>query len=145
MENGAYIYSKEIDWSALTDGITLPQDAQNIFARNGGTLLRRGEKRSIKLMLNGKIFSDAVITNVDFSEKYKDSHKNDILQIRYGKNSPFGKELQLTFKNSFSYFEMQRPLKRKGTERVLLCRTIKKNISPYTPRRKKIPIILNRF
>lgn len=40
-----YVYKKEVDWSLLTDGITLPVDNQVIFGQIMGRFLQCGESK----------------------------------------------------------------------------------------------------
>lgn len=132
MDTGTYIYSKEIDWSALTDGITLPQNARDVFARNGGAFLHRGQSRPIKLVLNGKVFSDAIIKNEDFNRRFHESHKGDIIQIRYIQNSPLVKELQAIFASSYQYFITARAQRQAGDRtRIYLPEDKKEYLAIY--------------
>ena len=41
MESENYVYKKEIDWSTLMEGFTLPLDNQVIFLRNMENFLQR--------------------------------------------------------------------------------------------------------
>ena len=43
MESENYVYKKEIDWSTLMEGFTLPLDNQVIFLRNMENFLQRGQ------------------------------------------------------------------------------------------------------
>lgn len=97
-----YVYKKEVDWSLLTEGLTLPCDTQVIFGQIMGRFLQRGESRDITLYLNGKSF-EAKITNVNFDPKFK--RKNDTLQIRYSKNGELARELQVIFSRSYNYIK----------------------------------------
>ena len=36
-----YVYKKEVDWSLLNDGLTLPLNNQVVFGRNMGKFLDR--------------------------------------------------------------------------------------------------------
>jgi hypothetical protein len=60
-----YAYKSEVNWSLLTEGLTLPVGNQVIFARNMGKFLHRGEAKAITLYLNGKGYR-AQIRNVNF-------------------------------------------------------------------------------
>ena len=59
---------KEVDWSLLHDGLTLPVDNQVVFGRNMDKFLKRGESKDIILCIDGKAYK-AKITNVNFSPK----------------------------------------------------------------------------
>ena len=51
-----YVYKKEVDWSLLNEGLTLPFDNQVVFGQIMGRFLRRGESKDITLYLNGKSY-----------------------------------------------------------------------------------------
>lgn len=77
---GNYVYKKEVDWSLLHEGLTLPVDIQVIFGRIMGKFLPRGASKNITLYLDGKSYQ-AKITNVNFDPKHK--RLKDTLQIRF--------------------------------------------------------------
>lgn len=83
-----YVYKKEVDWSLLSEGLTLPIKNQVVFGRCMGKFLQRGESKDIILYLDGKNYT-ARITNVNFTAKHK--RNNDALQIRYSPNSELSK------------------------------------------------------
>ena len=66
MESENYVYKKEVDWSTLMEGFTLPLDNQVIFLRNMESFLQRGESKIIHFFMNGKTY-DAKIVNVNNS------------------------------------------------------------------------------
>ena len=43
--NQKIMYKKEVDWSTLMEGFTLPLDNQVIFLRNMESFLQRGESK----------------------------------------------------------------------------------------------------
>ena len=45
MELENYVYKKEVDWSTLMEGFTLPLDNQVIFLRNMESFFQRGESK----------------------------------------------------------------------------------------------------
>ena len=59
MESENYVYKKEIDWSTLMEGFTLPLDNQVIFLRNMENFLQRGQSKIIHFFMNGKTY-DAI-------------------------------------------------------------------------------------
>ena len=110
IDTGEYVYKKEVDWSLLTEGLTLPVENQVIFGRTMNRFLKKGEKKEINLYLNNKSFK-AKIVNVNYSKKYV--RKNDVLQIRYTKNGDLAQELQICFAKSYKYLKeirLQRPI-----------------------------------
>ena len=105
-----YVYKAEVNWSLLTEGITLPVENQVIFARNMGKFLQRGEIKEITLYLNGKGYK-AQIRNVNFDKKF--NRNKDILQIRYQRNGELAQALQTCFAKSYVFIKTrreQRPL-----------------------------------
>lgn len=50
MENESYVYKKEIDWSVLMEGFTLPIENQVVFLQNMGRFLQRGESKIIHFL-----------------------------------------------------------------------------------------------
>lgn len=94
MSTESYVYKKEVDWSLLTEGLTLPIDNQVVFGQIMGRFLKRGESKSITIYLEGKSYK-AKIVNVNFDSKFK--RNKDTLQIRYSKNGELSRALQLYF------------------------------------------------
>lgn len=41
-----YVYKKEVDWSLLNEGLTLPFDNQVVFGQIMGRFLKRGESKA---------------------------------------------------------------------------------------------------
>ena len=111
-----YIYKKEVDWSLLTDGLTIPIKNQVIFAKCVSSFIERGEKKEINLILMGQTYK-ARIVNVNFnSSKYK---RNDIYQIRYSRGSELATALQTIFYKSYNYFINQRLLRQKNDRTMI--------------------------
>lgn len=111
-----YVYKKEVDWSLLHEGLTLPFDNQVIFGQIMGRFLQRGESKDITLYLDG-ISYKAKITNVNFDPKFK--RKKDTLQIRYAKNSDLSRALQFCFSRSYQYIKTMREL-RQSDDRTMI-------------------------
>lgn len=102
MNTENYVYKKEVDWSLLMEGLTLPLDNQVVFGQIMGRFLKRGESKKIKLFLDGKTY-EAKVTNVNFDKKF--NRKKDTLQIRYARNGDLAKALQTHFYNSYEYIK----------------------------------------
>ena len=99
MESENYVYKKEIDWSTLMEGFTLPLDNQVIFLRNMENFLQRGQSKIIHFFMNGKTY-DAKIVNMNNSVEKR---KKDAYQIRYPRNGELSQALQQYFFKSMSY------------------------------------------
>lgn len=111
-----YVYKAEINWSLLTEGLTLPVDNQVIFARNMGEFLQRGDSKSINIYLNGKSYK-AKIHNVNFDARFK--RTKDTLQIRYPRNGELARALQDCFFKSYNYIKLQRELRSKDDRSMI--------------------------
>lgn len=104
MDSESYVYKKEIDWSTLMEGFTLPVENQVVFLQNMGRFLQRGESKDIHFYMNGKTF-DAKIVNVN---NPVEKRKKDAYQIRYKRNGDFSQELQQCFVKSMNYIRSSR-------------------------------------
>ena len=65
--SGDYVYKAEVNWSLLTEGLTLTVENQVVFSRNMGKFLQRGEQKEITLYLNGKGYK-AQIRHLTFQD-----------------------------------------------------------------------------
>lgn len=130
MRDESYVYKKEVDWSLLMEGITLPVDNQVVFGQIMGRFLKRGESKEIHLYLNGKSY-EAKIVNVDFDPRFR--RKKDTLQIRYRRDGELAKALQACFYKSFQYIkgirENRDPSVRK---RIMVPEEMKEYLAIYT-------------
>ena len=102
----------EVNWSLLTEGMTLPVENQIVFGRLVDGFLKKGEQKAIHIFLNGKTY-DAKVVNVNYNLKYQ--RKHDVLQIRYPKNGELARELQKLYASSYSYFLNARKLRPEGS------------------------------
>jgi len=100
MSFGAYLYKKEVDWSVLHEGLTIPVTKQGLFYENINLKLAHGERKAIKLLIDGREFP-ATLTNLGFNRKKYPDHP-DQLQIRYSKTSDLSKHLKAVFSSSFT-------------------------------------------
>ena len=99
METENYVYKKEVDWSVLMEGFTLPIENQVVFLQNMGRFLQRGESKIIHFYMEGKTY-DVKIININNSVEKR---KKDAYQIRYARNGEFSQALQVCFKQSMDY------------------------------------------
>mgnify|MGYP003481800355 FL=1 len=97
----SYIYKKEVDWSVLREGFSIPVSIQMIFKERIKNYLKRGEKRDIKVILDNNTYQVKFI-NQAFDEQKYPGHA-DILQIRYSPQNPFVIRPREIFKASFNY------------------------------------------
>jgi len=111
-----YVYKKEVDWSLLNEGLTLPVENQVVFGRNMGKFLARGESKNITVYLNGKKYW-AKIINLNLDKKH--NRKRDMLQIRYSSNSELSNALKAYFAKNYKYISNKRSLRKKGDRSII--------------------------
>lgn len=101
----SYIYRKEVDWSLLNEGLTIPVRLQIEFKR----LLNdysRGVGRPVTLVVHGQPF-EAVLINQDFNRSKFIQH-SDLVQIRYSTRSGLPQKLRKISKSSYDYLKKTR-------------------------------------
>ena len=96
-----YVYKKDVDWSLLNQGLSIPLDIQVIFQNNIKKFIRRGESKDIFLMLDGVSYKVKLV-NQKFNELRYPNHK-DILQIRYNPSSDIAEKLRRNFASTYRY------------------------------------------
>jgi len=101
-----YIYKKDVDWSVLREGFSIPVSTQVVFKERMNNYLKRGEKRVLNVIMDEQTYQ-VKLTNQAFDERKYPNHV-DILQIRYSPQSPFTKKLREIFKSSFHYLQRKR-------------------------------------
>lgn len=109
-----YVYKKEVDWSLLTGGITLPLEHQVVFAHNMGRFLQRGESKEITILIGG-IGYKAIVRNIKFNPKF--NRKKDTFQIKFRKE--LKESLQTYFHNSYGYIKDIRVLRPKNDRSII--------------------------
>ena len=67
-ERNEYVYKMEVNWSVLTEGLTLPVENQVAFGKIMSRYLNKGEHKTINIYLNGKTYA-AKVVNVNYSNK----------------------------------------------------------------------------
>ena len=101
----SYIYRKEVDWSLLHEGLTIPVRLQVEFK----ILLNdyeRGVGRPVTLIVQGQPF-EAVLINQAFNrEKFK--QHSDLVQIRFSTRSGLPQKLRKIFRASYAYLKKKR-------------------------------------
>lgn len=111
-----YVYTKEVDWSLLHEGLTLPVENQVIFGRMVDRFLLRGESKKITMILDGKSYK-AKITNVNYDPIH--NRKKDTLQIRYSPNSELSNVLRTYFIKSYLFISEQRRFREAGNRTMI--------------------------
>ena len=103
-----FLYQKTIDRSTLRQGFTIPVEFHSLLMTAVGGGIKRGETRAIKIMIDGASY-DAQLKNQLFDESKFVGHP-DVIQIRYGENSPLSKKLREVFSESWNYVEVMKAL-----------------------------------
>lgn len=106
MLDNSYVYKKEVDWSLLNQGLSIPIDIQVIFQNNIKKFISRGESKDIYIILEGASYKVKLV-NQKFDESKYPNHK-DILQIRYNHQSAIADKLKYIFSCSYRYLSEQR-------------------------------------
>ncbi|MDP4182285.1 MAG: HNH endonuclease [Bacillota bacterium] len=101
LEQHNYVYKKEVDWSVLQQGISIPVTIQVIFQNTVNRFIPRGQSKDIFLVLEGKTYK-ANLVNQRFDER-KYPNRKDILQIRYNPQSDIAEKLRSIFEVSYRY------------------------------------------
>ena len=96
-----YIYKKEVDWSLLQQGLTIPVALQVQFQALIKQTLPRGTTISIKILIDEQLY-DAKLINQKFDENKYPNHK-DIVQIRYEPNSIIAKKMRQIFHSTYQH------------------------------------------
>ncbi len=91
------VFKKEVDWSLLNYGFTIPQSAIDAFCSNIDGEVLRGSSLHIKLMVGENVYP-ATLSNVGFSS---DTRKQ--LQVRYSASSRAAGALQEIFRASYDF------------------------------------------
>ena len=102
----AFYYKKEIDWSALHFGVTIPVSLQNVLYENIKIKLNKGQSKKIKLIVEGEEY-EVVLTNFNYNETKYPTPK-ELVQIRWAGNSEIAQKLRNIFYSSYSYLSVER-------------------------------------
>lgn len=106
MPENSYVYKKEVDWSLLHQGLSIPLNIQIVFQNNISRFIQRGQSKEIFLVLDGNSYKANLVNQKFDNTKYPD-HK-DILQIRYNPNSEIAVKLKSIFSDSYKYIRDKR-------------------------------------
>lgn len=128
---GGYVYKKNIDWSVLHEGISIPVTIQKKFTEQADGFLDRGQKKDVNLVLNGRTYKAQIKNQLFDSSKYKRS--TDIVQIRYNPSSEIAVELRKIYYKSYQYLREQRKIAEQMGQRiqVKLPENFKEEIALY--------------
>ena len=108
------IFYKQIDKSALNEGISIPAAYQKILMQGLGVELPHGQNQSIKIELDGVLY-DAVLKNQKYDRNRYQGH-TDIVQIRYNPGSAIARRIREKFSYTANLIKEQ--TEAKGSSRV---------------------------
>lgn len=103
-ESNLFLLKKHIDWSLLTNGMTIPVEFQPLMHSLSGGNVGLGENRTIQIIIEDEMY-DATLNNVAFDRNRYANHK-DLLQIRYSPNSNIASKLQEVFRTAMHSFRL---------------------------------------
>jgi len=103
-----FLYKKQVDWSLLKDGFTLPVALHPLLRSRNDLRLDIGEKRSVTILLDGKTFKAQLINSNFDRGKYPD-HK-EIIQVRYSPQSEISQYFRTIFAKSYSEISEQKAM-----------------------------------
>ena len=106
------LFYKNVDYSVLTAGLTIPiQHQESVFSELGFTL-ERGQRKQIQILIDGTPYP-AQIINIRFDKSKYQTHR-DLLQIRYSAKSAVAQKLQELFTYSKEQIVLQRQYRGNG-------------------------------
>ena len=112
MTNSMLLFYKNVDYSVLTAGLTIPiQHQESVFSELGYTL-EHGQRKQIQIMIDGTPYP-AQIINIRFDKSKYPTH-SDLLQIRYSAKSAIAQKLQEIFIYSKEQIALQRQYRENG-------------------------------
>jgi predicted restriction endonuclease len=103
-----FVYKKNVDWSVLHQGLSIPVTIQQKFSSEANKYVPRGNSKKIKIILNGKIYYAQLKNQPINIQKF--GNRKDILQIRYNPTNELAVNLRAIFSKSFTYISGQRQL-----------------------------------
>ena len=101
-----FLLRRPVDWSLLTNGFHIPTEFHPLVYAMPGGELHHGDKRGVKLMIDGEVF-DARKNNIGFDQQRYPGHP-DLLQIRYSPGSLIARKLQSMFTDEFECLKLAR-------------------------------------
>ena len=106
-QDSIFLLKKEVDWSLLRQGLTIPAQYQPLWQNLPGGRVHKGEKRPVKFFIDGKMYEGASIINQSFDETKYAGH-SDVFQIRYNETSDVAKILRQKFAFSYQFISDKR-------------------------------------
>lgn len=121
-----FVYKREVNKSVLCNGFGIDRKYLGFFTSRIGEL-KRGEKKQISIIFNGKSYP-VIINNLN---NPNDKRLNDAYQIRYNPNSEFVKALQVVFYSTYQYIQKQYEIIKKTGEQKRFSTNIPDEYKEY--------------
>jgi 5-methylcytosine-specific restriction enzyme A len=118
MQEGLFIHKKEVDWSLLHQGLTIPVSIQVVLKQLIRDNLPRGTTRNIKIILDNNSYPVKLI-NQKFNVTKYPTHR-DIIQIRYEPNHEIAKQLRSRFFELYNYMIKHRNVNNNDNSKVFV-------------------------
>ena len=114
-EKYGFLYKKEVDWSLLHEGFSIPVEFQKSVQDHVGRLMR-GQSKNIRFIIGTELF-DARVINQLFDENKYAGHP-DVFQVRYSRTSDLALKFREIFTKSHKVLkELRHEAKREGISR----------------------------
>jgi 5-methylcytosine-specific restriction enzyme A len=104
-EKDGFLYKKEVDWSLLNEGFSIPVEFQKSVQGHLGKVMR-GQSKKIRFTV-GTLLFDAKVINQPFDEKKYAGHP-DVFQVRYSPTSDLAFKLREIFEKSYAVLKALR-------------------------------------
>ena len=124
-----FLMQKNVDWSLLHDGMTIPVSVCSLFKVWDESILIHGQSKDIKILIDGELY-EAKLKNQNFVQSNWAGHK-DVIQIRYSKQSTLAIKLRTIFQKSYEYLYAQKQQIGKSKRQILLPTDIREYIRLY--------------
>lgn len=123
LNSNLFLFNKTVDWSILTDGVSIPLRAHQLIMGAIGNELQHGQKQYVKLRLDSQVY-DILLTNTNYDQsKYPD--RSDIIQFRWSRTGNLAKHLRRIFQASYNELEHYRATKdKKGMDKPIIHESI---------------------
>jgi 5-methylcytosine-specific restriction protein A len=96
-----YFIKKQVDWSVLNQGLSIPVTLQDRVFHIINRDIKRGERIKIDILYGSNIYQVDLV-NQAFDENKYSGHAS-VLQIRYNPGSEICKMLRVVFRTSYDY------------------------------------------
>ncbi|MCF0163831.1 MAG: hypothetical protein HUJ92_01005 [Bacteroidales bacterium] len=102
----------------MRQGFQIPVEYHALLAEMPGGLPVQGETRNIKVWI-GNTEYDALLKNQNFDRNKYEDH-SDVIQIRYGENSPIAQRLRSEFWSTWEYVDVTKSLPENISKKITI-------------------------